>query len=74
MAPPTTRCFAGCSGCGAKYASESDVTAPIDLLLISGTRHRPLRYLTDEQTRAEVEQAMATPDRRAPLDFIARAV
>ncbi len=59
------------TGCGAKYASESDVTAPIDLLLITGTRHRPIRYLTEEQSRLDVEYAAATPGHGAPLDFIA---
>lgn len=60
------------TGCGAKYASESDVTAPIDYLLISGTRHQPIRYLTDERGEAAVREAVATPGHGAPLDFIAR--
>ena len=58
------------TGCGAKYASESDVTAPLDILLISGSRHRPIRYLTDEQPAKYVKRNVAYPGRGAPLDFI----
>ena len=66
--------FRQLTGCGAKYASESDVTAPIDLLLISGTRHSPIRYLTDEQTKTEVREATGSPSHSAPLDFNFRSL
>ncbi len=59
------------TGCGAKYASESDVTLPIDLLLVSGTRGAPIRYLSPEVKEKKVKRAVLEPGKGAPLDFIA---
>lgn len=59
------------TGYGAKYASESDVTAPYDLLLISGRRGAPIRYLSPEIEESEVEEIIAAPGKGGPLDFIA---
>lgn len=58
------------SGCGAKYASESDVTMPLDILFISGTRGAPIRYLSPEIDEKDVEEELVRPGHGAPLDFL----
>jgi hypothetical protein len=49
------------SGCGTKYKSESDATTPIDLFLFSGAKDVPLRYLSSERTRQDLEQDLSRP-------------
>lgn len=49
------------SNCGTKTASEADITTPLDLVLISGRKDLPLRYLSREFTKKQLKHHLARP-------------
>lgn len=51
------------TGCGQKYEHEAELMIPVDFFFLSGT-DQPLRYLTEEHSRDEVETNLS---RHPPL-------
>ncbi len=59
------------TGCGAKYPSESDITAPIDLFLISGSKDCPPRYLSEEFSKSQLAKKLERPNTHGEQDTYA---
>ena len=51
-----------------KYPSESDATGPFDLFLLSGEKDVPLRYLSNERTRPDLEGDLSRPEAVRTID------
>lgn len=52
---------------GAKTRSESDITTPLDLILINGQKDLPLRYLSHEYTKEQLKKKLVRPGETEPL-------